>query len=104
MFQNYLKSINYSNVIVGHAKKIRYNTGNWPETKFGDDLLEREKKMIEYCDYAIIIWVNNSGVIGKNLELLKKLSKPTFIYEYNTKSKERKFSSIDKNRKYSSLY
>ena len=28
-FQDYLKSKGYRNVVVGHAKRIRYNAGNW---------------------------------------------------------------------------
>jgi hypothetical protein len=101
VFQDYLKFKNYSKVVVGHAKRIRYNAGNWVDKKFGDDLQEREKNMINYCDYAIIIWVNDSSVIARNLDLLKKLRKPTIIYEYSTHTRTGKFSTIDSKKKYS---
>lgn len=99
-FQNYLKNINYSNVIVGHARKVRYNAGNWVEKKFGDTLQEREKNMIKFCDYTIIIWVNNSSVIAQNLNFLKKTGKPTFLYECSTKNSFKKFGTLDPYRDY----
>jgi len=67
LYQDYLKSKGYRNVIVGHAVRLRYNAGNWKDVQYGKDLKEREKKMIEDCDSAIIIWVNNSGVIAETL-------------------------------------
>jgi hypothetical protein len=39
--------------------------------------------MMADCDFAIVIWQNNSGVIAENLRYLKKLGKPTFLYEYD---------------------
>jgi hypothetical protein len=42
--------------------------------------------MIEDCDSAIVIWTDNSGVIAENLELLKNLGKPTFLYEHSTRT------------------
>ena len=70
-YQDYLKSKDYRNVIVGHAIRLRYNAGNWKDIQYGKNLKERERRMIEECDKAIIIWVNNSGVIANNLEILK---------------------------------
>jgi len=61
-FQDYLHLKGYRNVIVGHAKSIRYNAGNWPTKQYGLELKDREKAMIEDCDEATIIWINNSGV------------------------------------------
>jgi hypothetical protein len=29
-FQDYLQSKGYTNVIIGHARSMRYNAGNWP--------------------------------------------------------------------------
>ena len=63
-FQDYLASKGYRNVVVGHARNIRYNAGGWETLKYGDDLKEREKLMIEDSDTAIIIWFNRSSVIA----------------------------------------
>lgn len=104
IFQNYLNSKGYRNVIVGHAKSIRYNAGNWKTVQYGQNLKERERNMIEDCDSAIIIWNDNSSVIANNLELLKRLGKLTFVYEYNSVSKIGKFGLLDPNRSYSSQY
>jgi len=103
-FQDYLESKGYTDVIVGHAKSIRYNAGDWRAVRYGDDLKERERGMIEDCDSAIIVWVNNSGQIAKNLELLKRLNKPTFVYELSTKDGSESFGMIDPGRVYSRPY
>ena len=81
LFQDYLAWVKYDKVIVGHARSIRYNAGDWPDIKYGDSLKERELNMIKDCSSAIVIWQDNSGVIAENLENLKKLGKPTFLYE-----------------------
>jgi len=99
-YQDYLKSKDYKDVIVGHARSIRYNAGNWRTVQYGDDLKERERRMIEDCDSAIIIWVNKSGVIAQNLELLKRLNKPTYVYEYSTRENKSRFGEIDPTRIY----
>ena len=44
-YQDYLNTKGYSNVIVGHARSIRYNVGGWKTVKYGDDLNEREKRI-----------------------------------------------------------
>lgn len=103
-YQDYLKSMEYKNVIVGHARSIRYNAGGWKTVKYGDDLKERENTMIEDCDHAIIIWVNSSSVIAKNLEQLKNLGKPTFVYEYSTKDGTERYGPIDPTRTYARRY
>ncbi len=100
-FQDYLKSRSYEDVIVGHAKSIRYNAGDWRTVQYGEDLKERERRMIEDCDSAIIIWVNNSGVIAKNLELLKRLNKPTYVYECSTMDDKESFGELNHTRVYS---
>jgi hypothetical protein len=84
LFQAYLAYKGYRDVVVGHAKSIRYNAGGWRDYKYGDDLKERERNMIRDCDRAIVIWQDESGVIAENLEYLKKLGRPTFIYEYDS--------------------
>jgi len=99
-FQDYLASSNYHKVIIGHAKSIRYNAGNWKTRKFGDKVRERENKMILVCDSAIIIWADKSGVIAENLEVLKRLGKPTFLYEYSNETQTGKASWLDPNRVY----
>jgi hypothetical protein len=99
-YQDYLKLKKYSNVIVGHAKSIRYNAGEWKTKQYGKSVPEREKKMIEECDSAIIIWQDLSGVIAENLELLKIQGKPTFLYEYSTKTNVSKAGWLDPNRTY----
>jgi hypothetical protein len=104
LYQDYLKFKGYRNVIVGHAARLRYNTGNWKDVQYGKDLKEREKKMIEDCDSAIIIWANNSGVIAENLELLKRLGKPTYLYEYSSKTSTAKAGEIDPKRTYDPYY
>ncbi len=100
-YQDYLRTKGHRDVIVGHARSIRYNVGDWKTVKYGDDLKERERRMIEDCDSAIVIWVDNSSVIAQNLELLKKLGKPTYVYEYSTKDNRSRFGEIDPTRVYS---
>jgi hypothetical protein len=103
-FQDYLNGKGYRNVVVGHAKSIRYNSGNWPTKQYGLELKEREKRMIEACNEAAVIWVNSSGVIAYNLELLKRLGKPTYLYEYLTKTGKAKFGILDPTRVYNPHY
>jgi len=104
LYQDYLKRKGYGNVIVGHAARLRYNVGNWKDVKYGRDLKEREKKMIEDCDSAVVIWMNNSGVIANNLEILKRLGKPTFLYECSSKTHEVRAGKLDPNRIYNPFY
>lgn len=104
LFQDYLKSKDYKKVIVGHAKSIRYNAGNWETKQYGFSVIEREQNMIDECDSAIIIWTDKSGVIAENLELLKRLEKPTFIYEYYTKAKTGKADWLDPNRVFDAYF
>jgi hypothetical protein len=104
LFQDYLKAKGYRNVIVGHAVKLRYNAGNWRVVQYGRNLKERERNMIEDCDSAIIIWVNNSGVIAENLELLKRLGKPTYLYEYCSEADQATAGELDPQRAYDPFY
>ena len=104
LFQDYLVSKNYKDVILGHARSIRYNAGNWKTIKYGDNLKEREKNMILDCDAAIIIWQDKSGVIAENLELLKKLRKPTYLYEYYSSDGSSRSGELDPNRRYSNSF
>ena len=104
LFQDYLKRKHYTNVVVGHAKSIRYNTGEWKTKQYGTNVTEREKNMIEECDSAIIIWEDNSGVIAENLELLKRSGKPTFLYEYYTRPGTKKADWLDPERTYDPYY
>ena len=104
LYQDYLKSKGYRNVIVGHAVRLRYNAGNWKDVKYGKDLKERERKMIEDCNSAIVIWMNKSGVIARDLELLKRLGKPTFIYECSSETDEVRAGELDPNRIYDPFY
>jgi hypothetical protein len=103
-YQDYLESKGYRKVVVGHAKSMRYNAGNWKTAKYGNDLKEREKGMIEDCDSAIIIWTNNSGVIAQNLELLKNLGKPAFLYEHSTGTNTPEVGWLDPKRIYDPYY
>lgn len=103
-FQDYLNSIGYSNVIIGHARSIRYNAGNWRTKQFGDNLEERETEMIYSCDEVIVIWINNSSVIANNLELLKELGRPTFIYELSYDTGLEKSGMLDPDRIYRRSY
>ena len=99
-FQDYLAAEGYRDVVVGHAKSIRYNAGDWETRQYGTDLKSRERAMIEDCDSAIIIWVDQSSVIAENLEYLKKLGKLTFIYEYSNKDGSSRFGLLDPGRVY----
>jgi methyl coenzyme M reductase subunit C-like uncharacterized protein (methanogenesis marker protein 7) len=99
-FQDYLESRGYGDVIVGHARSIRYNAGAWRTVRYGDDLKERERAMIEECDSAVVIWVDGSGQIAQNLELLKRLGKPTYVYECSNKNERTSFGMIDPIRAY----
>jgi carboxylesterase type B len=104
LFQDYLQSKGYRDVIVGHAKRLRYNAGNWTAVQYGKDLEERERRMIEACDSAVVIWMNGSGVIAENLELLKRLGKPTFLYECSTSTGAVKAGPLDPSRTYDLFY
>ncbi|MFX0167962.1 MAG: hypothetical protein ACFE89_01285 [Candidatus Hodarchaeota archaeon] len=103
-FQDYLCSKGYQKVIVGHARSIRYNAGNWTTTQYGDNVTEREKGMIDACDEALIIWVNHSSVIATNLERLKLAGKPTFLYEYLTRTHSSTAGPLDSTRIYDPNY
>jgi len=61
LFQEYLASKGYRDVVVGHARSIRYNAGGWRDHKYGEDLKERENNMIRDCDRAAVIWHDESG-------------------------------------------
>ena len=104
LFQDYLKRKNYGRVVVGHAKSIRYNAGKWKTKQYGTGVTERERNMIEECDSAIIIWQDNSGVIAENLEVLKRSGKPTYLYEYYTKTLQSKAGWLDPYRVYDPYY
>jgi hypothetical protein len=104
LYQDYLKRQQYTNVVVGHAKSIRYNAGGWKTKQYGTSVTEREKNMIEECDSAVITWQDNSGVIAENLELLKRLGKPTFLFEYHTKTGVKKADWLDPGRTYDPYY
>ena len=104
LYQDYLKSKGYRNVIVGHAIRLRYNAGNWNDVQYGRDLKEREKKMIEDCDFAIVIWMNNSSVIANDLEILKRLKKPTFLYEYLSDTGQISAGELDPKRIYNPFH
>ncbi len=99
-----MKSKEYRNVIVGHALSLRYNAGNWEDRQYGKNVEERERGMIEDCTEAIVIWVNRSGVIAGNLELLKRLGKPTFLYEYSTETNTATPGQLDPKRIYDRYY
>jgi len=103
-YQDYLNSKGYRSVIVGHALSIRYNAGKWQTKQYGKNVKEREEGMIRECDQAIIIWVNQSGVIAGNLELLKRLGKPTFLYEYSTKTNTARSGPLNPTRVYDRYY
>ena len=104
LYQDYLKKKGYRNVIVGHAVRLRYNAGNWKDVKYGRNLKEREKKMIEDCDSAVVIWMNNSSVIAGDLEMLKRLGKPTFLYECSSETDKVRAGELDPNRIYDQFY
>ncbi len=100
LYQDNLERRNYRNVIVGHARSLRYNAGDWPDIKYGDNLRERERNMIEDCDTAIVIWMNKSSVIAGNLERLKWLGRPTFLYECSGFTDDVYAGPLDQNRIY----
>lgn len=100
LYQDFLKAKTYRKVIVGHARSMRYNAGNWKTVKYGDDVHERETNMVAECDSAIAIWADNSGVIAENLEMLKNQGKPTFLYEYSSKTNSGESSWVDTKRIY----
>lgn len=104
LYQDYLKAKGYRNVVIGHAVRLRYNAGNWEDVRYGKNLKERERKMIEDCDSAVVIWMNNSGVIAENLELLKRLRKPTYLYECSSETDEASVGELDPKRTYDSFY
>jgi hypothetical protein len=100
LYQDYLHAKGYENVVVGHAKSLRYNAGNWTAIQYGEDIKERESNMIRDCDEAIVIWMNKSGVIAQNLELLRTLGTPTFLYECYSHTHEVNAGPLDSTRIY----
>lgn len=104
LFQDYLAVKKCKQVVVGHAKSMRYNAGNWKTKQYGEKVSEREKSMIAECDSAIIIWADHSGVIAENLEILKRAGKPTYVYEFSNKTGKGKAGWIDPNRVYDRYY
>jgi hypothetical protein len=104
LFQDYLAAKKYTKVVIGHAKSIRYNAGTWKTRQYGEKVSEREKNMIKECDSAIIIWADHSGVIAENLEILKRIGKPVFIYEYSNRTNKGKAGWIDPKRVYDPYY
>lgn len=100
LFQDYLATRNYRNVVVGHAKSIRYNAGNWKTKQYGENVHERETNMIKECTSAIIIWADHSGVIAENLEILKIAGKPVFIYEFSNRTRKGKVGWLNPDRVY----
>jgi hypothetical protein len=100
LFQDYLQSKKYKDVTVAHAKSIRYNAGGWKTKQYGNSVPEREHNMIKECDSAIIIWQDSSGVIAENLERLKRAGKPTFVYEYDSKTGKATGDWLDEKRLY----
>lgn len=104
LYQDYLKPLDYRNVIVGHVVRLRYNAGCWKDVQYGKNLKERERRMIEDCDSAIVIWANNSGVIAENLELLKRLGKPAYAYEYSSRTGTARAGKIDPRWTYDPYY
>jgi len=48
-FQRYLHSKGVGNVVVGHAKTIRYNAGGWLTHKYGNSVPSRKKAFIDDC-------------------------------------------------------
>ena len=104
LFQDYLASKKYAKVIVGHGLSMRYNAGRWITISYGDDLKERERNMIEECDYAIVIWQDSSGTIAENLQYLKKLGKPTFLYEYDSSDETEYAGELDPQRSFRPFY
>ncbi len=104
LYQDYLHSKGYRDVIVGHARSLRYNAGDWKTVQYGSDLKERERRMIEECDSAIAIWTDRSGVIAENLELLKNMHKPTFLFENSTRTGKTRIGWLDPERTYDPYY
>jgi len=104
LYQDYLKVKGHRNVVVGHAVRLRYNAGNWKDVQYGKDLKERERKMIEDCDSAVVIWMNNSSVIANDLEILKRLGKPTFLYECSSQTDKVRAGELDPKRTYDPYY
>jgi hypothetical protein len=56
--------------------------------------------MIKDCVSAVVIWQDNSGVIAENLENLKKLSKPTYLYEIHSETDSISSGMLDPDRIY----
>ena len=104
IFQDYLQSKGYKRVIVGHAKSMRYNAGDWKTVQYGQKVSERERHMIEDCDSAMIIWADRSSVIAENLELLKRYEKPTFLFEFSNRTGKGKAGWLDPERVYDSYF
>ena len=97
LFQDYLAEKKYRNVIIGHARSIRYNIGDCPTIKYGDNLKEREliinyfKEILEKYSYEfhhfndsnsrkILTILENKGKIW--LKRLNKAYLQTFQNKY----------------------
>ena len=101
VFQDHLAGRGYGEVVVGHARSMRYNAGGWETARYGDDVKSRERGMMDDCDSAIVIWVNRSSVIAENLEYLKRRGVPTYVYECSTKDGGSTFGPLDPVKSYS---
>ena len=60
--------------------------------------------MIKDCISAVVIWMDNSGVIAENLENLKILEKPTYLYEYDSLRDSVNSGMLDPYRTYRTFY
>jgi hypothetical protein len=63
----------------GENSASKLYVDNLPSSSCAVDVVNWAGFGIEDCDSAIVIWTDNSGVIAKNLELLKNLGKPAFL-------------------------
>lgn len=83
---------------------MRYNAGNWLDRKYGDNLRNRELNMTKDCASAVVIWQDYSGVIAENLENLKKMTKPIFLFEYHRSTGSVSYEMLDPNRIFSVFF
>ena len=89
--QTLLKQLNYKKVtIFTSCEKERVNLGNWKVVNINSDKhgycahAEKDKAMINACDYGIAIWNGKSKGTGNNITgLKKKIKKFIFFMLFN---------------------
>lgn len=88
--QHFLSESSYKKVTVYTAcDKARHNTGAWNEKVIKTDKIgysahrQKDKAMIEKCDFAMMVWDGKTKGTRANIEELKKVNKKVVVFSEN---------------------